>query len=108
MRRCSATRDSRKQLCIPSRKCRNKFLFRKNRKLQYEEKSQTVPQEKSGSRQESIFERQRQGIARTSRLPFEGRRGARSFHGCCREFSRGKARRLYRRTPAYRLATFGA
>src|SRR6266480_275747 len=50
----------------------------------------------------------RPGVARTSRLSLERRRGARALHGRDRWFSRSEARSIRRRLAAYGMAVDGA
>src|ERR1700722_3290656 len=102
----AATRAFRRRRSIQYRRCRKQCLFRRNSfEKSQDKKAREVYQARC---QPEKWEREkRRFAAEGNRLFAEGWRGARSFHGCGRELSRGEARDLCSGTGPYRLATAG-
>src|ERR1700740_2749341 len=106
LKKCAATRASRRRRSIQYRRCRKRCLFRRN---SFEKsQDQEAHEVRQARKQQEKWEREkRRCAAEGTRLFAERWRGARSFHGCGRELSGGEARDLCSGTGSYRLATTG-
>src|SRR5271156_497217 len=102
----AATRTFRRRRSIQYRRCRRRCLFRRNSFEKSQEKE--AHEVRQARRQEEKWERERRrSAAKGTRLFAEGWRGARSFHGCGRGLSGGKARNLCSGAGSYGLAAAG-
>src|ERR1700674_891359 len=109
MRRCFATRDLRRQPCIPCRTRPSKCWSRRNRLEEKEEDSKKNARQGQEELEQKKFQREQRGsAAQASDRCVEGRRRARALYGRAGAIPGEQTRHFCSRPPAHRLATAGA